>query len=82
MELAKAPSLFGAPALALRGFLRVSTHSRAFAAPTPLDDALSFVDALTDRPTFAITEPGPRHWAIFVDLPESTHAKGNLVTDA
>jgi len=81
-KLAAAPSIFGAPALTLSGFLRVSTHPRVFATPTPFADALSFVEALTDRPNFATIEPGPRHWSIFIDLIDATHAKGNLIPDA
>jgi len=76
------PALFGAPSLSLSGFIRVSTHPRVFETPTPLDDALSFVAALTERPNFVTVEPGPRQWTIFTDLLRTAHARGNLVPDA
>lgn len=76
------PSLFGAPALTLSGFLRVSTHPRVFETPTPLDDALEFVDTLTGRANFVTVVPGARHWSIFTDLLRTAHARGNLVADA
>ena len=74
--------MFGVPALTLSGFLRVTTHPRIFEAPTPLDEALDFVDALTSRSYCATVQPGARHWSIFTDLLRTTHAKGNLVPDA
>ena len=79
---AASPSVFGAPALALSGFLRVTTPPRVFAAPTPLDDALEFIAALTERANFLTIYPGARHWSIFADLLRATHARGNLVPDA
>ena len=74
--------MFGAPALALSGFLRVTTHPRIFAAPTPLSDALDFIAALTERANFLTVYPGARHSSIFADLLRATHARGNLVPDA
>lgn len=79
---ASAPSVFGAPALVLSGFLRIATHPKVFEVPTPLDDALDFVGALTDRSNFTTVYPGPRHWSIFTDLLQATHARGNLIPDA
>jgi hypothetical protein len=81
-EEASSPSLFGAPALALSGFLRVTTHPRVFETPTPPHDAMEFVTALTDRPNFMTVYPGTRHWSIFADLLQATHSRGNLVPDA
>lgn len=79
---ATSPSMFGIPELALSGFLRIATHPRIFETPTPLDDALDFIDTLTGRSNCMTTQPGPRHWSIFTDLLRTSHARGNLVPDA
>jgi toxin-antitoxin system PIN domain toxin len=73
---------FGLSDLALSGFLRVVTHPRVFADPTPLPEALRFVRALRDREHRLAMEPGPRHWGIFLDLCERAGARGNLIPDA
>ncbi len=68
--------------LVLSGFVRVVTHPRIFSPPTSLADALSFVDAILDRPNCKIVSPGDRHWKIFTNLARSANAKGNLIPDA
>ena len=66
----------------LAGTLRVLTHSRVFVPPTPLHQALEFVDALRDTPNAVLVSPGPRHWTLFRDLVNQAYATGNLVSDA
>jgi uncharacterized protein len=73
---------FGLSELVLSGFLRVVTHARVFDPPTPLDDALGFVDALRERSNCLIVRPQKRHWQLFVDLCRSSRARGNLIPDA
>jgi toxin-antitoxin system PIN domain toxin len=68
--------------LVLSGFLRVVTHPRVFAPPTPLDNALEFVKALRAQPNCVIVAPGDRHWPIFTRLCREVDARGNLVPDA
>jgi len=75
-------SSFGISELVLSGFLRIVTHPRVFDPPTPLDDALSFVETLRDMPNAVILAPGPRHWAIFTRLCRESDAHGNLIPDA
>lgn len=75
-------SAFGASALVLSGFVRVVTHPRVFAEPTPLEVALRFVADVRQRPTCVVVAPGPRHWDIFERLCHESGAKGNLVPDA
>lgn len=72
----------GVPTLSLSGFLRVTTHPRIFRDPTPLDQALAFVEALRAAPNHVDIQPGPRHWAVYVSLCRSTQVRGNLVPDA
>lgn len=66
----------------LAGFLRVVTHPRVFRSPTPLTQALRFVEALRALPATTAIRPGARHWSIFHGLCKSAEAKGNLVPDA
>lgn len=68
--------------LVLSGFVRVVTHPRVFAPPTPIERALDFVEALREQENAVVIAPGPRHWGIFTRLCADTDAKGNLVPDA
>lgn len=81
-EAVAGPAPFGLSDLVLSGFLRVVTHPRVFADPTPAPEAMAFVRVLRDRPNRVPVEPGPRHWAIFLDLCETARARGNLIPDA
>lgn len=75
-------SAFGLSDLVLSGFIRVVTHPRIFLPPSPLPDALSFVNALADQPNRVPIAPGPNHWSVFRRLVTETGARGNLVPDA
>jgi toxin-antitoxin system PIN domain toxin len=73
---------FGLADIVLSGFLRVTTHPRVFKTPTPIADALAFLDVLRAQPNAVVIAPGPRHWPIFTQLCTDANAKGNLVPDA
>lgn len=73
---------FGLSTLVLSGVLRVLTHPRVFARPTPLKDAFKFVQSLRARPNCVEVAPGPRHWEIFSGLCRTTKATGNEIPDA
>ena len=73
---------YGLSDLVLSGFLMVVTHPRVFRDPTPVAEALAFVDAVRDRSNRVRVEPGPRHWDIFRELCRRAEARGNLVPDA
>jgi len=81
-QLLAGDQAYGVTSLVLGGFLRVVTHSRVFAQPTPLAKALEFVEQLRTQPACVSIEPGMRHWEIFVDLCRRTAARGNHVPDA
>ena len=81
-ELVHGNQAYGMADLVLSGFLRVVTHRRVFAEPSPIDQALAFVDQIRGRPQCVTIAPGPRHWEIFTDLCRSVGAQGNLVPDA
>ena len=73
---------FAVAELVLSGFLRIVTHPRVFARPTPVDAALEFAHALRAQPHCIQVTPGARHWSIFERLCRDADARGNLVADA
>jgi uncharacterized protein len=73
---------FGIPDLVLSGLLRIVTHPRVFTVPTPIDEALAFVERLRESPMYVSVAPGPRHWGIFAGLCRTAGVRGNLVPDA
>lgn len=81
-SLRQSPEPFGISDLVLSGALRVLTHPRVFAPPTPVAQARAFVSTLRATPNAVIVAPGHRHWEIFLRLLEETGAMGNLVADA
>jgi uncharacterized protein len=68
--------------LALSGCLRVITHPKIFKKPTPLAQALDFLEDFRSREEVHLLGPGEGHWKIFVDLCRRSDARGNLVPDA
>jgi toxin-antitoxin system PIN domain toxin len=66
----------------LSGFLRITTHPRVFDPPSPLADAIHFVEALRSRSGCLRILPQEKHWEIFTRLCLESGATGNLVPDA
>jgi toxin-antitoxin system PIN domain toxin len=81
-EMVNGQANYGFTDIVLSGFLRVVTHPRVFAVPSPFGHALTFVSSLRDQPNARQVMPGDRHWSIFCQLCEDAGAKGNLVPDA
>ena len=77
-----APGPFAVSEAVLGAFVRIATNPRAFAVPTPLDDAFRFTGGLLRRSNARIVRPGERHWPIFEDLCRRTQARGALIADA
>lgn len=73
---------YGMAEAVLAGFLRVVTHPRIFAPPSPLETALRFASELRSQPNCVLLAPGPRHWEVFVRLCRAAGVKGNLIPDA
>jgi toxin-antitoxin system PIN domain toxin len=73
---------YGVSERVLSGFMRVVTHPKVFARPTPLAVALDVVNQIRGQSHAVLIRPGPRHWAIFEELLRSSDATGNLVPDA
>jgi toxin-antitoxin system PIN domain toxin len=81
-EMISSDAAFVLSDLILSGFLRIVTHPRIFDPPTPIEDALTFVETLRAQPNAVLLIPGARHWAIFTRLCRETRARGNLIPDA
>ncbi|MGH7476977.1 MAG: type II toxin-antitoxin system VapC family toxin [Longimicrobiales bacterium] len=81
-EVVGGVAAYGVADLVLSGFVRVTTHPRVFAPPTPLPLALEFAERLRARPNAVVVAPGPRHWQIFSSVCTEAGVKGNLVADA
>jgi hypothetical protein len=73
---------YGVSELVLSGFVRITTHPKVFASPSPLMVALEFAEQVREQPSAMLIEPGERHWSIFRRLCVEAKAKGNLVPDA
>lgn len=73
---------FGMSPQVLSSVVRIATHPRIYAAPSRLDEALSFARVLLEQPTCSVVQPGPRHFSIFEGLCRAAAATGNLVQDA
>jgi toxin-antitoxin system PIN domain toxin len=68
--------------LVCSGFLRIVTHPAVFDPPSPLGDALAFIEELRNQPNCVVIATGARHWQIFADLCRVSGVRGNLVPDA
>ena len=69
LDLARrGPEPLGIPTVVASGFLRIVTHPRVFELPTPLEEALTFLDVVLRSPAVVSLAPGPGHWTAFTDL--------------
>ncbi len=68
--------------LVLSGVLRVLTHPKVFAPPTPLPAATAYVYSLLAHPRVMALRAGTGQWRVFMQLCERTHAAGNRIPDA
>ena len=81
-EVVNGAEAFAMADIVCSGFLRIVTHPSVFVPPSPLDDALAFVEAIRAQPNCVVVAPGQRHWEIFRELCRSSGVRGNLVPDA
>ncbi len=81
-SLINSDEAYGVSELVLSGFVRIVTHPKVFARPSPLAVALAFAAQLRDQPNAVPVGPGPRHWEIFRSLCLAHAVRGNLVPDA
>ncbi|MDP3969158.1 MAG: PIN domain-containing protein [Nocardioides sp.] len=72
----------GLSELALAATIRIATHPRVFAEPTPPGAAVDFADTLLAVPGVRVVRPGARHWQLFSGLVADHRLRGNDVPDA
>lgn len=72
----------GLPWVVLLGFLRISTHPRAFPRPLDPHDALATVDAWLSLENVRVVREQESHWQVLRALALETGTAGNLTTDA
>jgi uncharacterized protein len=68
--------------LVLSGFLRIVTHPAIFSPPSPMANALDFIEDIRNQPNSIRVDPGERHWDLFSDFCRLGGIRGNLVPDA
>ncbi len=80
-ELAEGAVPWALPIVAAWGFVRIVTQP-IFDPPTPMGQAVEFIDNLLDSPTVRVLGPGSRHWQLLRTIFEDGQVRGGLVTDA
>lgn len=73
---------FGVSESVLASFVRIVTHHRVYAEPTPPAIALEFCAAVLGAPSAVTVRPGEDHWALFSSLVREAGARGSAVPDA
>jgi len=67
--------------MVLASFLRLVSSPRIFKEPTPVEDAVAFVDALLAAPGVQLASLGPE-WSLLRKLCVERQLRGNAVPDA
>ncbi len=80
-DLVNGNEAYGISDLVCSGFLRVVTHPSIFNPPSPITDALAFIEQVRGQSNCVVFAPGARHWQILSGLCQSG-VRGNLVPDA
>jgi toxin-antitoxin system PIN domain toxin len=81
-EMLNCDEAYGMSDLVCSGFLRIVMHPAVFSPPSPLGDALTFVEEVRSQPGCVVIAPGARHCQIFTHLSQASAARGNLIPDA
>ncbi len=79
--LAEGAVPWGLPVMAAWGFIRIVTQP-IFDPPTPIGQAVEFIDQLLASPTVRVLAPGLRHWDLLRTILDEGQVRGGLVTDA
>jgi toxin-antitoxin system PIN domain toxin len=73
---------FGVPWMVWWSFLRLSTHPRVFAVPTPVGEAIDFIAALRAQPGHISVEAGDLHLDCLRRACIGAEAAADLMPDA
>jgi toxin-antitoxin system PIN domain toxin len=63
------------------GFLRLVTHPKVFVNPTPIEDAIAFMDKLVGAPGVEMSDLG-REWPALCQLCRANKLRANDISDA
>ncbi len=66
----------------LAAYVRIVTQPKFASPPTPLQDALGFIEALANHDNVRLVRPGIAHFGIFLALCRASGARGKLIADA
>lgn len=66
----------------ISGYLRMATHPAIFASPLRIDDAITNIAGLVDRPHVRTPGEGETFWRLLRDVAADARPAGNLVPDA
>jgi Predicted nucleic acid-binding protein, contains PIN domain len=81
VRLRAGPRELGILPIVATGFLRLTTDPRVLPEPSPIDEALEFLDALLLSRHVHIVDPGPQYWEIFRVLVREHGPVGPDMTD-
>jgi toxin-antitoxin system PIN domain toxin len=73
---------FGVSESVLASFVRIVTHHRVYAEPTPPTVALDFCAVVLGAPSTVVVRAGADHWTLFRSLVLDAGARGNAIPDA
>lgn len=82
VELAVGMAPWGVPIFCLGEFVRVVTHRRVLNPPSSLDQAIAFLDRLTESESYRLLLPDVEYWSDLKSALGSASARGNLAFDA
>jgi hypothetical protein len=73
---------FGLSTLVAAAFLRIVTHRRFPNGPTPLSQAISVVESISNLSNCYWINPGAQHWQLLSELCRLSQCTGKHVSDA
>ena len=82
VRLAEGAEPFALSELVASSFVRIVTNAKVFKPPTPLSDALAFIDQLRALPHCHPLVPGARNWEVFSRVCREAKVSGAVVSDA
>ncbi len=81
-ELAEGQALWAIPWPCIHEFLAIVTHPRIYDPPTPLENAISQVDAWMESPSILLLSESEDYWQQLQSLIQSGKVCGSQVHDA
>jgi toxin-antitoxin system PIN domain toxin len=80
--LAEGRASWAIPWPCIHEFFSIITHPRIFNPPSPMDRALTQLDAWFESPTLVMLSESRKHWSILRSMVASAQISGPLIHDA